>query len=879
MPPLSKPTKVPQLFIEVCHGSAHVAEHPVWISQIPGDPPSSAATALDVVLGGQLKALLAAGVLGPAPDGSIDLGRSPAQSCPGVYVTAIEQLPSEVRASLRRAAERVALKVLIAHARSGAVGDAGMACVLPDVTRWARTVDVMDLVVGVIEGVAAAERRLREMGPAAGSTVGLQRLQFFEVRKDLATRIAHALRECEYLLDGGPWSLKFAHKIRQEEGFLEGGPRHPRQVSDVLRLKVTQPEDARILFAWGPEGTESRESIEHHRLTIATPTDIVADALADPPLPASEDFNYLPSHIREAFEAGAVVQVVCGDRLAERPWELFARRAGDESDRPMPVILRALDETREGPEARRRMSAGRRALVVGHPEGDGERPLPFAREEAQRVARTLVTLGYEVDLIVGAEGMSVGEARALLRRGAYRIVHIASHGEFRDDGSARVMMGPEEITVDFWRGCESVPEVVTLNACSAGRVAVGYEGQAENLAATIVRSGVRVFIGSAWRVADGAAAAFGERLYAALARELPLADALRSARRAALQAVPERATWAALQVYGDPNTVLGRGSPTESGLSAVEEAVSDAEVAEELKSLIGRVRYSPREARPELRAELRKTVAVIERDAARGGGATHRYAAEVCESLGNLFMDLGELESAVQWNARALCQRKGTNGALLWWIEGSSRLLVRGNLDSNEGDRIVAEADALASRVTEYVHLRFHARLRLAAALARRQYSPERVGALVEEALRVAQGSFAKGSPGASDAMDRRLLWCDWVALHCVWHGTPQSEHRARLRDRLTHLRGGARRGDREYARILPGHIALAEALADGELTRRHEQVANAYVNVLGRRAVLRWLEFVIDDLTTLTSLAEIRRSMELPALNHLTSAVCQHRA
>lgn len=95
-------------------------------------------------------------------------------------------------------------------------------------------------------------------------------------------------------------------------------------------------------------------------------------------------------------------------------------------------------------------------------------------------------------------------------------------------------------------------ELVVLSACrTAGGVVVAGEGM-QGLAAPLLQSGARSVVATQWQVSDRGTVRLVEDFYDALARGLPVVEALRAAKLAALRRGTPAGEWAAFTVLGDP---------------------------------------------------------------------------------------------------------------------------------------------------------------------------------------------------------------------------------------------------------------------------------------------------------------------------------------
>ncbi len=204
-----------------------------------------------------------------------------------------------------------------------------------------------------------------------------------------------------------------------------------------------------------------------------------------------------------------------------------------------------------------RVRPGRaRYVVPDYPHPDDK--LPEAQEE----------IGYLEDAF-GAEAVEPQPkaVRKVLRGpGAVDLLHFACHGEVDSNDVAhaalmlegRVEHGsavPASITVTTvaehsrLADAEGNRPLVVLNACEVGRLGFRLT-KVGGFADAFLRGGAGAFVGSLWKVGDGAARKFTEALYAALTDGKPLAEAAAAARTAAR--VDGDATWLAYAVYGHP---------------------------------------------------------------------------------------------------------------------------------------------------------------------------------------------------------------------------------------------------------------------------------------------------------------------------------------
>ncbi|HOL36275.1 MAG TPA: CHAT domain-containing protein [Rubrivivax sp.] len=297
-----------------------------------------------------------------------------------------------------------------------------------------------------------------------------------------------------------------------------------------------------------------------------------------------EDFGRMlfqlmvPHDFKEAARQLDRIVLVVDSYTANLPWELMladdAERDGGDG-KPLAVrtpVVRQLATSRYRGQVRQGLV--RQALVVGNPSVEGfeqrfvapgaaplQAPpsLTGAEAEARAVARVLEGVGYGVEREIGSERRAIDVMAALYRR-PYRIVHISAHGVFNlrhCDGRPRsgvVLSDGLLITAAEIDAMPSVPELVFLNCCHLGQIAVGRDGNklAASLARELIDIGVRCVVAAGWAVNDANASLFGRTFYEALLlQRLPFGEAVFRARRAVWEQDPSDITWGAFQAYGD----------------------------------------------------------------------------------------------------------------------------------------------------------------------------------------------------------------------------------------------------------------------------------------------------------------------------------------
>jgi hypothetical protein len=189
--------------------------------------------------------------------------------------------------------------------------------------------------------------------------------------------------------------------------------------------------------------------------------------------------------------------------------------------------------------------------------------LPASGEEAREVAR-YAPGGAEVRLRADASEQWIKHAP--LDR--FRVIHFATHALVDESSLARtaLALAPGEGEDGFLSPADLAAlrldaDLVVLSACrTAGGVTIAGEGT-EGLTAPLVAAGARAVVATQWRIGDRSTVRLVEDLYAGLARGLPVVDALREAKLAALRRGAPASEWAGFTVLGDPLARVGVRPP------------------------------------------------------------------------------------------------------------------------------------------------------------------------------------------------------------------------------------------------------------------------------------------------------------------------------
>lgn len=246
------------------------------------------------------------------------------------------------------------------------------------------------------------------------------------------------------------------------------------------------------------------------------------------------------------------------------PWELIwpYARDWDGPDEPWCLTMRLARWLRRtengegvpGPTARLRWK--RFSTLV-----PDDTMLPFAQQERSILHQVIQNQGMDD---CSPAHFALADVLGLFTGGGYDWLHAATHGSFRggDPGrrstlslSDRETLSPDdlldpEIEDHLW---ESRPGIV-FNTCDSGRQGWGLTG-AGGWASQFIGSGASVFLAAQWSVTDKQALKFATQFYKSLGDGESVAQAVRTARRAAR--ADGDPTWLAYSLYAHPSAVVG----------------------------------------------------------------------------------------------------------------------------------------------------------------------------------------------------------------------------------------------------------------------------------------------------------------------------------
>ncbi|MGH7469307.1 MAG: CHAT domain-containing protein [Longimicrobiales bacterium] len=150
----------------------------------------------------------------------------------------------------------------------------------------------------------------------------------------------------------------------------------------------------------------------------------------------------------------------------------------------------------------------------------------------------------------------------------YRVLHFATHAIVDEQSVARtaLVLAPGDGESGFVGAGDLAAlrldaDLVVLSACRAARgVLVGGEG-VQGMTSPLLQAGARALVATHWRIRDQDVVPFVDAMYGALARGLPVADAIRAAKLQALQRKNPPRTWAAFLAIGDPMVTIPLRAP------------------------------------------------------------------------------------------------------------------------------------------------------------------------------------------------------------------------------------------------------------------------------------------------------------------------------
>lgn len=182
------------------------------------------------------------------------------------------------------------------------------------------------------------------------------------------------------------------------------------------------------------------------------------------------------------------------------------------------------------------------AVVLGVPDSRA----PFIETEARAVAAALP--GSQ--LVIGAEASE----EALLSAGSHsRLIHIATHGTFRQDNPmfSGIRIGASYLNLYDLYQLKLNAELVTLSGCATGLSVVAAGDELLGLVRGLLHAGAQSLLLSLWDVHDRSTGEFMMSFYRRLANSADRAAALQSAIRELRSRYPHPYHWAPFVLIGN----------------------------------------------------------------------------------------------------------------------------------------------------------------------------------------------------------------------------------------------------------------------------------------------------------------------------------------
>jgi CHAT domain-containing protein/tetratricopeptide (TPR) repeat protein len=278
--------------------------------------------------------------------------------------------------------------------------------------------------------------------------------------------------------------------------------------------------------------------------------------------------------IADALDDGVTRLVIVPDgALHAIPWDALRLRDGFVVEKLAVGIAPSAAVAAELWRRRAVRAAPVRLLAFGDPAFPAERDAGAAAEAYRSAFEStgglprLRASGGEAKLVARYAPRSavlVREAASasFLKRAAldsFQVIHFATHALVDEQSVARTALalapgdgesgfvGPGDLAA-----LELDADLVVLSACrTAGGVVLSGEG-VQGLTAPFLEAGARSVVATQWQIADQTTTRIVERFYDALARGLPLSEALREAKLDAMRRGRPPREWAAFTVVGDP---------------------------------------------------------------------------------------------------------------------------------------------------------------------------------------------------------------------------------------------------------------------------------------------------------------------------------------
>ena len=276
----------------------------------------------------------------------------------------------------------------------------------------------------------------------------------------------------------------------------------------------------------------------------------------------------VPSQAKDKLAAttATVLTLHLDDTLVHLPWELL--HDGREFLCRRFAIGR-IASTRQAPTARsvRTFHAPFRVLIVADPRGD----LPACYQEGLDV-KTFLDRKRNV-FRVDFKSHPVDTAFVKKNIRDYDIVHYAGHAYYNSNNPSESgwLLSDATLTaseIAALGGFQPMPALLVCNACQSGR-SDPWKNHDEifGLANAFLLAGVQHYVGTFWEIVDEPGLGFAKYFYESIANGDAVGPALRSARRALIDASGAGSlTWANYMLYGEPSINFDSGKSEDTPL-------------------------------------------------------------------------------------------------------------------------------------------------------------------------------------------------------------------------------------------------------------------------------------------------------------------------
>jgi pimeloyl-ACP methyl ester carboxylesterase len=871
----------PVLRVEVAHGDLTSADHPVMIGQFEGTSLFGAAWALDCELDHLLERRHGVG----AYPGPIGTHLTVLRGDKGGVVIGLGEIGDLTSHDLSRSVTEGAVDYALRQLeRQGAPSDGGPLGIELSPLLIGSSGDsglgIPTSVDSILRGVVRANRILADRD--LSHLVRIEQVQFIERHEDLAVEAARAVMAAKDTWATEPdTAVVVNQQMRVLEGGLPGQPDASYREGEWRRLVIESVRQPTARSAGGEFGTvgagdmakadsgtvglvftsvgkRARAERELDWAQRKLIDDAVDDAINSPGGNGQvQNTLYqllLPNHLRGEEQSGENLLLVLDPDAADYPWEMLSTRSsrlGDQGLTPLGTevgLLRRLST--EQYRLRPKSAAGSRALVIGDPPAGSLPQLPHAREEAQIVAATFETHGYQVERIITSDGSPPPSPLDILNglfRADYRIIHVAAHGKFDPDNPAQsgIYIGEDTyLTATEFERLAVTPDLVFLNCCHLGRVrggsgqeAAGAIGNFHRLAASLsqqlIRDGVRTVVAAGWAVNDAAAGEFARRFYTEMLAGVTLGVAARTTRAYVYKKYSEANTWGAYQIYGDPGFTLPRVPGARHSEDTPEPFVARRQLLVGMYSLLQRARAHDADA-GEVEEALDKVLA---------RGKPEWLEGEVAYLSGEVYRAVGRRALAVKRYGDAINSWGGdVNLTAVERYANEAMRLAKDHADEGRVEEAESLVDDAGARLKNLVSLSpTPERLALYGAHYMRliQLSPE--SPFVPKWIKEAHSRYA----AASDLYYQRTGTVDYYSLlnavQFAWlkHRKAQSLPPAlekQLTVDLDAVEAAAEVADRQkstyWTRVAPADVALARALVRSTLEDDTVEIVSRYREV-----------------------------------------------